>query len=160
MFAIVAAIGKCGELGANGTMLWHLKEDMKYFKQLTLNHTVVMGRKTFESLPNGPLKDRNNIVITKDKSFAYKGVTVISDLNSYISDNIDSDETIYIIGGGKIYSQFMPYSQKMFITHIDAKFDEADTFFYTPAFSHFSKKVLYGGTEGGISYQHVEYTKI
>jgi dihydrofolate reductase len=132
-FIIISAIGENNEIGKNGKLLWHLRDDLKNFKKLTNNKIVIMGRKTYESLPIKPLPNRLNIVITSDddKSFDYKVVTAI-DINdainkSYYWSDI-YDDNIFIIGGEQIYNQFINKCDKMYITKVHKSFD-ADTFF-------------------------------
>lgn len=138
--SIIAAIGKNRELGKNNKLLWHIPEDMLHFRNTTMGHPVIMGRKTFESLPK-PLEGRTNIVLTKNKEFkAPAGVLVARTLPQAISmgESRDSHE-IFIIGGGEIYHQAIKLADKLYLTVVDGTFD-ADTYF--PAYPEFNK-VLY-----------------
>lgn len=132
--SIIAGIGKNNELGKNNTLLWHLPADLVYFKKITTGHTVVMGRKTFESIGR-PLPNRRNIVITSDKNYKKEekekiGIEISSLLENAISlSRSDLDSEIFIIGGAQIYEQAMNYADKLYITHIEAEDENANTFF-------------------------------
>jgi len=150
MLSIIAAIGKNNELGKNNKLLWKLPADMKHFRDTTRGHTVIMGRKTFESLPNGALPNRRNIVITRDEKYKAENIDVVNSIkkvlkmfsimpekihNSENTKGLDSDlhrndnqEEFFVIGGAEIYKQTLPFASRLYITHIDGAFD-ADTFF-------------------------------
>lgn len=129
MNLIAAADEKWG-IGRDGGLLTHLPGDMKYFRETTRGKVVVMGRKTLESFPEGkPLKNRVNIVLTQNQDYRPEGVTVCHN----VDETLDvlkqyQEEDIFIIGGGMIYREFLPYCEKAYITHIYAAFD-ADTDF-------------------------------
>ncbi len=126
---LIAAIGKNRELGSKGGLpLWNLKKDMERFKTLTTGKIVVMGRKTFESFPEKfrPLPNRRNIVLTRDKNWQMNGAESFESLEKFLETN--TQEEIWIIGGGEIYKQFIDKSNELHITHVDENF-EADTFF-------------------------------
>lgn len=129
ILSIIAAIGKNNELGKGNDLLWHMPEDMKHFRELTRGHSVIMGRKTFESLPNGPLPNRRNIIITRDKNYKKENTEVVNSIEEAISLFKNIDEEVFIIGGGEIYKQAMEYADKLYITHIEARDKEATTFF-------------------------------
>ncbi len=127
MISIIAAIGKNNELGKGNTLLWHMPADMKYFRETTKGHAVIMGRKTFESL-KGPLPNRKNIVITRDKKYKKNGIEVAHSLSEALG-KAKGDDEVFIIGGAEIYKQAMDYADRLYITHIDATDKKADTFF-------------------------------
>lgn len=127
MISLIAAIGKNNELGKGNTLLWHMPADMKFFRETTRGHTVIMGRKTFESL-KGPLPKRKNIVITRDKTYLRDSVDVVHSLEEAIKLAGDKDE-VFIIGGAEIYKQSMNIADRLYITHIHAEDKDADTFF-------------------------------
>lgn len=157
MFTIIAARGKNNELGKDNDLIFHLKEDLKFFKEKTTNHTIIMGRKTFDSLGR-LLPNRHHVVLTRE-NIDNTEVTVFHDLDSLLKYYKDSDEEIFIIGGGSIYKMFLPYASKMYLTNIDSS-SEADVFF--PEFNeeNYIKKILSSIEEDGIKYKHVLYTKI
>lgn len=129
MLSIIAAIGKNNELGKGNDLVFKLPADMKHFRDTTRGHTVVMGRKTFESLPNGPLPNRKNIVITRDTKYKKDGIEVVHSLEEAFNKFKNTIEEIFVIGGAEIYKQAMKYADKLYITHIDAEDKKADAFF-------------------------------
>lgn len=134
MVSIIAAIGKNRELGKNNQLLWNIPSDMKRFRELTMGHPVIMGRKTFESIGR-PLPNRTNIVVTKQQDFHPEGVRVCESLERAVevANSIDSTE-IFIIGGAQIYGQAIDIADRLYLTIIDQSFD-ADAFF--PDYSRF-----------------------
>lgn len=127
--SLVAAIGRRGELGKGNQLLWHIPEDMKRFRFLTSGHSVIMGQKTYESIGRA-LPNRTNIIMTKDASFHAKGCIVmhsLEDVMKFIYENNPETE-VFVIGGGMIYTLFLPFAKKLYITLVDAEFD-ADVFF-------------------------------
>lgn len=150
--SMIAAVGRNLELGKANDLIWHFKEDMKFFKQTTIGNTVIMGRKTFESLPK-PLADRQNIVITNNKNYTAEGADVVFSLDEALEKC--KNENVFIIGGGKIYGEFLPRASKLYLTEINDACADADTYF--PSFD----KALYN-REIIASYEkfnHVLYTK-
>ncbi|MBD5257796.1 MAG: dihydrofolate reductase [Barnesiella sp.] len=127
MITIIAAIGRDNAIGRNGDLAFHLRADMQHFKELTTGHTVVMGRKTFDSLPKGALPNRRNIVITRNPDFTAAGTERAASLDEAIA--MAAGEEIFIIGGGEIYRQALPLADRMELTLIDADTPDADTFF-------------------------------
>jgi dihydrofolate reductase len=129
ILSLIAGIGKNNELGKENKLLWHLSADLKHFKEITSGHTVIMGRKTFESLPNGPLPNRRNIVITRDTKYKAEGIEIVHSLPEAIGLFKKSEDEIFIIGGAEIYKQAMEYADKLYITHVEAEDKDADAFF-------------------------------
>ncbi|PWS26087.1 dihydrofolate reductase [Pedobacter yonginense] len=125
--AIAVAVGKNSEIGKNNQLLWHMPADLKYFKQTTSGHTVVMGRKTFDSVGR-PLPNRRNIVITRDASLKIDGVEVVNSLNEALNITQSEEKPVFIIGGAEIYHQALPKTNMLYLTTIHETFD-ADTFF-------------------------------
>lgn len=129
--SIIAAIGKNNELGKKNGLLWHLPADMKHFRDTTRGHTVVMGQKTFASIGH-PLPNRRNIVLTKDTSYAQAGAEIVHSFDEamdLLEKTTSPDEEVMIIGGGQIYKLFMDHVDKLYITHVDAEFPDAEIFF-------------------------------
>lgn len=155
MFSIIAAIGKNRELGYKNQLVFHLQEDMQFFRETTDNHPVVMGRKTWESLP-GKLKNRTNIVISRHKVTGAD--ETISDIPSFIAAHQDTNEEYFIIGGGSIYAEFLPYAKNLYLTEVNAT-TNADTFFPDFNKENYSKEIIKSGTENGINYTIIKYTK-
>ncbi|MBQ7201776.1 dihydrofolate reductase [Candidatus Saccharibacteria bacterium] len=154
MFSIIAAIGKKHELGKNGQLIFHIKEDMKFFREATADHKVVMGRKTWESLP-GKLPKRENYVISRHK---VEGADrTINDMQKFIDENKDTDEEIFIIGGGVIYAAFLPYAKTLYLTEIN-KTADADVFFPQFDKTKYEKEIIKKGKEDDLSYSFAKYT--
>lgn len=127
MISLIVAYDQNRVIGLNGKMPWHFKEDLAYFKKTTEHHTVLMGRKTYESILNynkGPLKNRPHVVASR--TFKDDRVKVIDDIKAFL--NAQKDEEIFVIGGAEIYAQTLPYADRLYITHIDASY-QGDTFF-------------------------------
>ena len=125
---IIVAAGENDAIGKDNDLIWHLKDDLKRFKQLTSGHHIIMGRKTFESFPN-PLPNRTHIVITRQADYeAPEGVIVVNSLQEALKQ-AKNDHQPFIIGGGEIYKQAMPYAHKIELTRVHHIFEGADTFF-------------------------------
>lgn len=125
---IIVAIADNYAIGKSGDLLCYLPDDLKHFKALTTGATVVMGKKTFFSLPRRPLPNRRNIVLTRDVSFAHEGVDVAHSIEE-LTSTLTPEEKVFIIGGGEVYRQFMPLAKELHITHIHHTWKDADTFF-------------------------------
>lgn len=128
MLSIIVAISEENAIGNAGAMLCHLPDDLKHFKAITSNHAVIMGRRTYLSLPKRPLPNRRNIIITTDTTTIWDGVETVHSLHEALQLLNPADEN-FIIGGGMVYRQAMPLADKLYITHIHHSFAEADTFF-------------------------------
>ena len=127
--SIIAAVASNNAIGKNNDLLWHISEDLKYFKKTTNGHTIIMGRKTFESFPNGPLPNRNHIILSKSVGVATESCTWVKSVEEAIAEADDEREN-FIIGGGSIYKLFLPYVNKMYLTHVQKDFD-AEVYFPT-----------------------------
>lgn len=158
---IIAAITKNNGLGNNGTLLFHLKKDMEMFKQQTTGHTVIMGRKTWESLPKHirPLPDRDNIVVTRNTEYRAKGATVAHRFYEALSI-ASPDKKIFVIGGGEIYRQALSYADTLQLTIIDTTI-EADAFFpeYHQYFIEESRSKPMVDKKIGVRYSFVHFIK-
>ncbi|MCL1934337.1 MAG: dihydrofolate reductase [Candidatus Azobacteroides sp.] len=128
ILSLIAVLGKNNEIGKDNRLLCRLPSDLKRFKAITSGHTVIMGRKTFESLPNGPLPNRRNIIISRNKALVVEGAEVYSSLD-YALLKSGNETEVFITGGAQIYAQALPIADKLYITRIHAAFPEADTFF-------------------------------
>ncbi len=124
MISLIVAYDKNYLIGKNGKMPWHLPEELLRFKRITMNKTVIMGRKTFEAIGK-VLEDRENIVITRNENFNAEGVVVVQSLNEAIQQ---ANNDIFIIGGAQIYKEALPIVDQMYITELDAEF-KGDTYF-------------------------------
>lgn len=117
---LVAAISRNGVIGSDGTLPWHIPEDVKRFKELTSGHVVLMGRKTWESIPEKfrPLPNRTNLVVTRQANLNVPaGVEVFGSIESALAAHADAD--VYVIGGTEIYRQTMPLANRLEITHVN-----------------------------------------
>ena len=128
MISIIVAIGTNGAIGAKNDLLWKLPNDMRRFKKLTTGHTIIMGRKTFESLPKGALPDRTNVVITRNTGMSFENCETFNDLKTAIDKHKDEKE-IFVIGGASIYEQAIIFADKLYVTRVHHSFKNADTFF-------------------------------
>lgn len=151
----IAAIGKNRELGKDNQLIWHFPQDLKFFKEQTKEHTIVMGRKTFESLP-GMLPKRHHIVISKSGAKFPEEVEVFSSIDAFVDAYQTKEEEIFVIGGATIYKQMLSLCHRLILTEINQSYD-ADVFF--PEFDKtlYHKKILNDIMENGVHYQHVEY---
>jgi len=139
ILSIISAIGKNNEIGRKNELLWNLPIDMKHFRETTSGHPVIMGQRTFESLgidsngqPGKPLPNRRNIVLTLDKDFKRENCEVvysIEELDKLLKDTMTENEEAFIIGGGQIYKLFIDRVDRLYITHVNAEFTDADTYF-------------------------------
>lgn len=127
MISIIVAVSEDYGIGKNNELLWRIPEDMRRFKNLTYGQSVIMGKKTWESLPKKPLPGRKNIVLTDDPLESIENSITAYSIADALS-KCGKDEEIFIIGGGSIYRQFMPLADRLYITHIHKK-APADTFF-------------------------------
>ena len=125
--SIIVAIARNWAIGKDNDLLWHISDDLKRFKRITLGHQVIMGKRTYESLPFRPLKNRTNIVITDDPREKFEGCVTVYSIEEAL-EHCHAHEESFIIGGGSIYRQFLPYANKLYLTLVHKDF-EADTFF-------------------------------
>lgn len=129
MIHIIAAIDRKGAIGKNGDLLFHLRDDLRRFKAITMGNTLVMGRRTFESLPGGALPGRRNIVITRSAEFSAPGVDVAKSPEEAIAMAASGPGDTFVIGGGQIYAATLPLADVLDLTVVDREDPEADTFF-------------------------------
>lgn len=164
MFSLISAVGKNRELGKNGKLSFRIKNDMKFFRETTLNHKVLMGRKTWESLPE-KLKNRESLVVSRNKNSVNEkpgpetADKIITDLPKFISENKETKEEIFVIGGGMLYFELLPYAKKIYLTEIDASDSDADTFFPNFDKSEYEKSVIKKGKENDLAYSIIKYIK-
>lgn len=128
---LVAAHAQNRVIGKDNELVWRLPKDFKHFKELTLGHPIIMGRKTFESLGK-PLPGRTSIIVTRDIQYQQEGCIVVYSLGEGIEEARKLDNEIYIIGGAQIYKQALPIANRMYLTEVKAS-PEGDTYF--PEFS-------------------------
>ncbi|MDB5264918.1 MAG: diacylglycerol kinase [Parcubacteria group bacterium] len=159
--SLIAALGENRVIGKEGTLPWHLPEDLKRFKQLTIGHPVIMGRKTWESIPEKfrPLPGRTNFVITRDPDYEAPGVLLSFTLEEAIAAAafMPGSEEIFIIGGGQIYAAALPFADRLYLTVIKGAVD-GDVFF--PEYTEFAHEISREhGEQGDIQFDWVALEK-
>ena len=159
--SIIVAIAQNGAIGKDNDLLWHLSGDLKRFKQLTTGHPVVMGRKTWDSLPKRPLPKRQNIVMTNNPDFAADGVTVVHSVNDLFNVLKDCDDEVFVMGGAAIYKALLPFCRRLYITRVYRDY-EADVYFPTIDMSEFTLVSLgepLQDEESGLDFAYEEYER-
>ena len=159
--SIIVAIAQNGAIGKDNDLLWHLSSDLKRFKKLTTGHPVVMGRRTWDSLPKKPLPGRQNIVMTNKPDFEAEGATVIHSVNDLFKVLKGNDDEVFIMGGAAIYQALLPFTNKLYITRVYRDFD-ADVYFPTIDMSEFTLVNLSEpmfDEESGLDYAYEEYDR-
>ena len=173
MISLVAAVGKGNELGYKGDLVWHISEDLKRFRELTTGHPVLMGHKTFDSLPK-LLPGRKHIVLTREpealaleaaKKPAGSGerpeVVPITELFEFVDRYKGTSEELFVIGGGSVYKQLIDEADRLYLTEIEADFPEADVYFPEFDKSKFRCEVVKKGRDeqNDLNYAFVTYTR-
>ena len=128
MITLIAAIDRRRGIGFRNQLLFRLPDDLKRFKALTTGHTVLMGRRTFESLPKGALPNRRNIVLSTDAQRTYPNIEIYPTLEAALNACMPHEQ-IYVIGGASVYRQALPLADRLCLTEIDAQAPQADVFF-------------------------------
>ena len=162
MLSIIVAKAKNNIIGKNNELVWHLPEDLKHFKNLTTGHTIIMGRKTFESLEK-VLPNRKHVIFSQNPDFKVKdeNVEVVHSLLQ-IQDLIEGEEEAFVIGGAMIYNFLMPYVKKMYVTQINEEFD-GDAFFpkiYEKVWKKTSEEKGIKNEENKLDYEFITYERI
>lgn len=158
---LIVAVDQENNIGYKGNLLFHIKDDMKYFRKETLGKTVVMGRKTLESFPGrSPLKDRSNIVLSRDNSYNPDGCTVVHSVDELMSliSGFDSD-SVYVIGGAEIYRLLLPYCNTALITKVYKTVQSADKKFPDLGTSWILSEESPLYNDGNLSYKFLKYVK-
>ena len=162
MLSIIVAVAENNIIGGNNKLLWHIPEDLKRFKEITSGNTIIMGRKTFESLP-GVLPNRKHIIITRDKNYSVdnSNVEVIHSLYEVINKYKNTSESAFLIGGGEIYKQLIHSVDKIFLTKVYKSF-EGDTSFPQVDFNEFTieyESEILTSAKSGLKYQFIDLIK-
>lgn len=176
MISMIAAVGQNREIGKGGDLVFHLKKDMRFFRETTTGHTVLMGRKTWESLPK-KLPNRVNLVATKHPELVKGGTAdpeaidganhgskltdstpdgIVTDLSEFLEK---PDEDVFVIGGEEVYRQMLPKAGVMYLTEIAKNAEGADRFFPDFAPEEWERVVLIKDEEGGTEFEIVKYTR-
>lgn len=163
MLSIIVAKANNNIIGGNNKLLWHLSKDLKRFKEITTGNTIIMGRKTFESLPK-ILPNRHHVVITSNKDFKVDSdrVTIVNNIEEIVDKYKDSVEEAFIIGGGEIYNILLPYTNKLYLTRIYKDF-EGDTYFPNIDLSNWEvsyKSEVFSDEEENLTYDFINLTRI
>jgi len=135
--SVIVAIAENYAIGKDNKLLWHLSDDLKRFKKFTSGHSVIMGRNTFLSLPNGPLPNRNNLVITDNKEEVFENCLMSYSIEEAL-EIAGTDDECFVMGGGMVYRQMLPIAGKLYLTTVHHSF-EADTFFPEIDFSQWKE---------------------
>lgn len=159
MINVIAAISRNRALGYNGDLIYHIREDLKRFKSLTTGHTVVMGRKTFDSLPGGALPNRRNIVITR-QDVNFEGAETVHSLDEALEISKD-DKEVFIIGGASIYKEAMDKGivDRFYMTEVEDVPIHADVFFPDIPFEYDVTFASVHTAENNLIYSFVDYEK-
>lgn len=154
---LIAAVGKNGELGRDNTLIWKLKEDMKFFKENTMGKPILMGMNTLKSLPR-LLPGREHLVLTR-QDIEIEGVTIFHDIKDVLAYVSTLPKEVMVIGGASIYKEFLEYADTMLLTEIDAE-EKADVYFPTFDRDEWDREVISEITDEVVPYQHVRYRRI
>lgn len=157
--SIIAAIAENSVIGKDNHMNWHISEDLKRFKATTLNHSVIMGRKTYEHLDFKPLPKRKNIVISSQE-IEYEGAIVVKSIKEALDLCLDEDE-VFVCGGAIVYKQFMDIAHKMYLTFVNHSF-EGDTFFPEINFDDWDvteTSETFTDSKNGLMFYYVNYSR-
>jgi dihydrofolate reductase len=159
VITLIVAAGTNNEIGKNNKLIWHLSNDLKRFKKITSGHSIIMGRKTFESFPKA-LPNRTNIVITRDKEYKAENAVVVNSLEQAI-EYTKEDQQPFIIGGGEIYKQALGIAHKLELTRVHESF-EADTFFpeLNNSWKETAKEDCYKDENHKYDYSYITYERV
>lgn len=166
---MIVAAGQDGAIGRKGDLIWHISDDLRRFKSITMGHPVIMGRKTWESLPKRPLPGRPNIVVTRQKDYIAPGATLVSSPEEALGvcaeipgdDSSIQRATPFVIGGAHIYEAMLPYVTRLYLTQIDSPCPDADAFLPWPLSSDWKIEEVSEDftTQQGLSYRFATYSR-
>ena len=154
---LIAAVGKNRELGKDNGLIWYIPEDLKFFKENTMNKQIIMGMNTLKSLPR-LLPNRKHIVLTRQEVNLDPSVLVVHSVEELLEYLSSVDEEVMVIGGGQVYSLMIDYANKLLLTEIDKEFD-ADVYFPLINSSDWDKEILSSHNYENMEYSHVAYTR-
>ncbi|MCL1937634.1 MAG: dihydrofolate reductase [Candidatus Azobacteroides sp.] len=160
--SIIAAIGENNEIGRDNRLLCHLPSDLKHFKEITEGHAVVMGRKTFDSLPKGALPRRRNVVISRDSRLLIKDAEVYASLDE-AWEHLAGEKEVFVIGGAQLYAQTLACAGKLYLTQIHTDFPEATVFFpplHAQDWKEIKREMHPADDKHPYSFSFVEYERI
>ena len=160
MISIIAAIGKNGELGKNNNLIWHLPGDLKFFKEITTNHSIIMGLNTYNSIGK-ELPNRKNIVLTNDLNKIHNDKIIKYDnIENLIQDELNNENENFIIGGASLYKYFYNLADRMYLTLIDGEDESADAYFPKIDYTKWKQTTIKENEDNGIKYKHVLFERI
>ena len=162
MISIIACISRNRAIGYQNQLLYHIKSDMARFKELTMGHTIIMGRKTFESLPHGALPHRHNVVVSQSKK-EITGCQVVGDLEEAIKPiqaSMQPADEVFIIGGESIYRQALPYASHLYLTIVEDEAEQADAFFPEIDLQEWRVTEKEMRNENGLAFSFLTYQRI
>ncbi len=160
MFSIIAAVAENNAIGKDNTLPWRIPRDLAYFKEITLGKTIIMGRKTFQSLPK-VLPDRKHIVLTTNTDFTHEGIEVSNSFEATLLKYHQTQDEAFFIGGADIYKKALPFCRYLYITRIKKSFD-ADCFFPDVDLSNYEieeQSPVYTDENSGIQFEFIKYLK-
>jgi dihydrofolate reductase len=152
MISMIWAMDRNRLIGKNNAMPWRLPGESAYFRKTTMGHPILMGRKTFESLGSKPLKGRENIVLTRDSSYEAEGCTMVRGFEEALERG-RGEEEFFVIGGSEVYTRFLPYADRLYVTRIDHEF-EGDAYF--PSYDEAEWRLV--SQENGVTDERNPYT--
>lgn len=156
----IAAIGENKELGGHNSLLWHIPGELKRFKEITMGHPIIMGRKTYDSIGR-LLPGRTNIIITRDQGYKLDGAVIVSSVGEAleVAKKSEGADEIFIIGGGQIFKESLPVTDRLYLTLVHKTFPDADTFFPEyPEFTHVVEETDMKGEEFDYTFKTLEKT--
>ncbi len=158
--ALIAAVGRHGELGRDGKLLWPIRADLRRFRRLTMGHPVIMGRKTWESLPNGALPGRRNIVVSRQPDYSAEGAETALSFEEALA-LCDGGPMPFVIGGGELYRRAYDMVTHLYLTHIDAECADADTWLPLPDEAEWKVTACETSDESETpSYRFIDYERV
>lgn len=157
-FSIIAAVGRKGELGKKGGLCFQIPGDLRFFKETTMGKPIFMGLNTWKSLP-GKLPGREHFVLAYSADEVEGDVNVVTDLDDFIREWKDSEKEMFVIGGGMVYKEMLPVSDKLYLTEVDAEDAEAEVFFPEFDKSKWQKEIIKKGADDDLTYLHALYTR-
>ena len=156
MISMIASVGENLELGKDNKLIWHIPKDMKFFKDTTMNHTVVMGWNTYKSLP-GDLPGRDMIVLSRNNNS--DNVKIVRNIDEILNQYMYTPTEVFIIGGARIYKQFLEYASGLYLTEIAASYPEADSYFPTFNREEYDDNLLFADTYKEVDYKIHKYVR-
>lgn len=164
MLSIIVATATNYAIGKDNNLLWHISEDLKYFKRVTSGHTIIMGKNTFLSIGAKPLPKRRNIVVSRSEGEGVRdGVEYFHSLQGAIENATALDEEVFIIGGGMVYKDSLPLADKLYITEVEIVVEDADTYFPVidkKEWRESSRSEKFYDEKSQLYYSFVEYLKV